>query len=98
MTIMNAKSTRREFIRATAGVTAAATVAPRLLRAGQGPQTDKMIGLQIGAVSFVGMIERIMIEWQDGELDLSIDQIIDHIVAMFLIAGAAAGITRLPAA
>src|SRR2546426_3858378 len=53
MTIMNAKSTRREFIRATAGVTAAAAVASRLLRAGQGPQTDKMIGLQIGAVSFV---------------------------------------------
>ena len=49
-------------------------------------------------LSFVGMIERIMIEWQDGELDLSIDQIIDHLVAMFLIGGAAAGVTRRPAA
>jgi hypothetical protein len=50
---MNEKSTRRKFIRTTAGVTAVAAIAPRLLRAGPGPQIEKMIGMQIGAVSFV---------------------------------------------
>src|SRR2546428_107322 len=47
------KSTRRKFLRTTAGAAAAAAIAPRLLRAAQAPQTDKMIGMQIGAVSFV---------------------------------------------
>ncbi|MEY2427609.1 MAG: hypothetical protein QOJ40_494 [Verrucomicrobiota bacterium] len=52
-TRMDAKSTRREFIGTTAGAVAAAAVAPWPLRAGPGAQSDKMIGLQIGAVSFV---------------------------------------------
>src|SRR6059058_2645679 len=50
---MNAKRTRREFIRTSAGATVAATLAPRLLRAAQEPQNEKIIGMQIGAVSFV---------------------------------------------
>jgi hypothetical protein len=53
MVYMSAKNTRRQFIRRTAGATAAAVVAPRLLRAGAQAQPEKMIGMQIGAVSFV---------------------------------------------
>ena len=52
--------------------------------------------VHLGALSLVGAIERVMIEWQDGELDVSIEQIVDHIVAMFLAAGAAAGVTPPP--
>jgi AcrR family transcriptional regulator len=70
----------------------ATTARPHLLTG----VSDQIV--RLGALSFVGMIERIMIEWQDGELDLSIDEIIDHLVAMFVIVGAAAGVTRLPAA
>jgi hypothetical protein len=50
---MNSNSTRRKFIRTTAGATAAAAIAPRLLRAATTTPTEKMIGMQIGAVSFV---------------------------------------------
>src|SRR5207247_976173 len=53
--------------------------------------------VHLGALSMVGAIERVMIEWQDGELEVSIEQIIDHLVAMFLTAGAAAGVTEAPA-
>src|SRR3954468_2618383 len=50
---MNVKKTRRQFIGATAGAAATAVVAPQLLRAGAEAQPEKMIGMQIGAVSFV---------------------------------------------
>ena len=52
--------------------------------------------VQMAALSFVGAIERVMIEWQDGELDATIEQIVDHLYGMFLTLGAAAGITRAP--
>jgi AcrR family transcriptional regulator len=42
--------------------------------------------LRFGAISLVGAIERLMIEWQDGELDLSIEQIIEYLVGMLLAA------------
>jgi hypothetical protein len=48
--------------------------------------------LRFGAVALVGAIERLMIEWQDGELGLSVDQIIDYLVGMLLLFGRAAGI------
>jgi AcrR family transcriptional regulator len=42
--------------------------------------------LRFGAISLVGAVERVMIEWQDGELGLSIDQIIEYLVAMLISA------------
>jgi len=49
---MKATTNRREFIRASAATTLAAALAPEVLRAAE-PRSEKMIGMQIGAVSFV---------------------------------------------
>src|SRR6266566_50426 len=49
---MKATTNRREFIRATAATTLAAALAPEVLRAAE-PRSEKMIGMQVGAVSFV---------------------------------------------
>jgi AcrR family transcriptional regulator len=43
--------------------------------------------LRFGSIALVGAIERLMIEWQDGELGLSIEQIIDYLVDMLISAG-----------
>jgi AcrR family transcriptional regulator len=48
--------------------------------------------LKMGALSLVGAIEQVMIEWQDGELDATIDQVIDYLVQLFLVAGASVGV------
>jgi AcrR family transcriptional regulator len=40
--------------------------------------------VRFGALALVGAIERLMIEWQHGELDLSIEQIIDYLVGLLL--------------
>jgi AcrR family transcriptional regulator len=48
--------------------------------------------LQMGALSLVGAIERVIIEWQDGELDATIDQVIDYLIQLFLVAGASVGV------
>jgi AcrR family transcriptional regulator len=42
--------------------------------------------LRFGAVSLVGAVERVMIEWQDGQLGLSIEQIIEYLVALLVAA------------
>ena len=52
--------------------------------------------LQIGSLALVGAIERVIIEWQDGHLDATIDVVIDHLVQLFLIAGASVGVSRRP--
>jgi AcrR family transcriptional regulator len=49
--------------------------------------------VRFGAISLVGAIERLMIEWQDGELDLSIEQIIEYLVGMLLAARSVARAT-----
>lgn len=49
--------------------------------------------VRFGAIAAVGAIERLMIEWQDGELDLSIEQIIDYLVEMLIAARSIAGAT-----
>jgi AcrR family transcriptional regulator len=36
------------------------------------------------ALALVGMMERVVIEWQDGELDLPIEGIVDHCATLFL--------------
>jgi AcrR family transcriptional regulator len=48
--------------------------------------------LQMGALSLVGAIERVLIDWQDGELDATIEQVVDYLVQLFLAAGASVGV------
>jgi AcrR family transcriptional regulator len=43
--------------------------------------------LRFGSIALVGAIERLMIEWQDGELGLSIEQIIEYLSEMLISAG-----------
>jgi AcrR family transcriptional regulator len=52
--------------------------------------------LQLGSLSLVGAIERVIIEWQDGQLDATIEEVIDHLVQLFLIAGASVGVSPRP--
>jgi AcrR family transcriptional regulator len=49
--------------------------------------------LQMGALSLVGAIDRVLIEWQDGELHATIEQVIDYLVQLFLTAGASVGVS-----
>lgn len=64
----------------------AATARPHL------PKEMPGVVLQMGAVSLVGAIERVMIEWQEGELDATIEQVTDFLVDLFLVAGASVGV------
>jgi hypothetical protein len=50
---MKTNTNRREFIRTTTAGTMSMALAPGLLRAAEAPRSEKMIGMQIGAVSFV---------------------------------------------
>jgi len=50
---MNLTANRRGFLRTTATATLATAFAPGALRAAEVARSDKMIGLQLGAVSFV---------------------------------------------
>ena len=47
--------------------------------------------IQVFSISVVGTIDRVVIEWQDGELDLPVDQITESCVALFrtILAGIA---------
>lgn len=51
--------------------------------------SDRMV--EVGALSLVGAIERVMIEWSDGALEATIDELVAHFVGLFLAAGAASG-------
>jgi AcrR family transcriptional regulator len=53
--------------------------------------------LQMGTLALVGAIDRVIIEWQDGHLDATIDEVIDHLVQLFLIAAASVGVSPRPA-
>ncbi len=64
----------------------AATARPHL----PPPRPDRLI--HMGALSLVGAIERVVIEWQDGHLDVTIEEIIDYLVELFLAAGATVGV------
>jgi AcrR family transcriptional regulator len=55
------------------------------------PADTPELVLRLGALSLVGAIERLMIEWQDGELGLTIEEIIDFLVGLLLGAGRLAG-------
>jgi AcrR family transcriptional regulator len=55
------------------------------------PPGTRSEAVRLGAIALVGAIERLMIEWQDGELDLEIEEIVDYLVDMLLAAGRIAG-------
>jgi AcrR family transcriptional regulator len=70
----------------------------RLVESGARPYLPAAVtddALRFGATSLVGAIERLMVEWQDGELGLSVQQIIDYLVDMLLAYGRAAGMKEL---
>ena len=48
--------------------------------------------LHMGALSLVGAIERVVIEWQDGDVEASVDEIVDYLVRLFLAVGRSAGL------
>lgn len=58
-----------------------ATARPHLPRS----VTDDV--LRFGSIALVGAIERLMIEWQDGELGLSIAQITQYLAELLVSAG-----------
>ena len=66
-----------ELVAETARPHLPATVSPQLLK--------------MGAFSLVGAIALVMVEWQEGQLDTSIDELIDYFVELFLVAGESAG-------
>jgi hypothetical protein len=42
--------------------------------------------LRMAALSLIGAIALVVVEWQDGQLDASIDELIDYFVDVFLAA------------
>jgi AcrR family transcriptional regulator len=70
----------------------------QLVEAGARPYVPAAVpdeAVRFGSISLVGAIERLMIEWQEGELALSVDQIIDYLVEMLLLFGRAAGMNEI---
>ena len=51
---------------------------------------DRLVDM--GALGLVGAIERLMIEWQDGELDATVDELVGFLVELFLAAGRPFGV------
>ena len=59
------------------------------------PHLDRRIPdplLQMASVSLVGAIERVMIELQEGTLDVAIDEVVEFLVQLFVAAGRSAGL------
>ena len=56
------------------------------------PAEIRDVVVQMGAHSLVGAIAGVIVEWQAGGLDASIDEVIDYFVDVFTAAGAAAGL------
>lgn len=51
--------------------------------------------VQIGSLSLVAGIERVLVEWRDGYLDATIDELIEHLTQVFLVAWAPVGCPRV---
>jgi AcrR family transcriptional regulator len=60
------------------------------------PDTLPAYAMQMGALSAVGAIERVMTEWHDGHVRASVDEVIEYLVAMFLMVGASFGVVPPP--
>ena len=43
--------------------------------------------LQMGALSLVGAIALVIVEWQAGEVDVTVEELVDYFVGMFAAAG-----------
>jgi AcrR family transcriptional regulator len=65
----------------------AATAAPHL------PSETPIALVDLGAVSLVGAIERVIIEWQDGHLDATIHAVTEQLILLCLAAVEATGMT-----
>jgi AcrR family transcriptional regulator len=50
--------------------------------------------LRLGAVSVVGAVDRLVVEWHDGQLGASVDEVVDYAVGMFLALGASIGVSK----
>jgi AcrR family transcriptional regulator len=57
------------------------------------PADTPDVVVQLGAFSLVGAIAGVIVEWQDGGIDASVDEVIAYFVDAFTAAGAAAGVT-----
>jgi AcrR family transcriptional regulator len=64
----------------------AATAAPHL------PADTPSRLVDLGAVSLVGAIERVIIEWQDGHLEAGIQDVTEHLVSLCLAVVDATGV------
>jgi AcrR family transcriptional regulator len=63
----------------------AATARPHL------PGAVPDVVVEMGALSLVGAIASVMVEWLDGALDATIDDVINYFVDVFQVAGSSAG-------
>jgi AcrR family transcriptional regulator len=70
----------RETLRSFAQLVGA-TLRPNL------PATVSEQAVHFGSVALVGAIERVMIEWQDGELGMPVDRLIDYLADLVLSTG-----------
>jgi AcrR family transcriptional regulator len=52
--------------------------------------------LQMGGLSMVGAIQRVMTEWHDGHLKATVDELSEFLVALFLMIGAGFGVVPPP--
>jgi hypothetical protein len=52
--------------------------------------------LQMGGLSVVGAIEKVMTEWHDGHLNATVDQVTEFLVGLFLMVGAGFGVVAPP--
>ncbi len=50
--------------------------------------------VRMGALSVVGAIERVVVDWQDGQLDASVEDVIEFLVSLVLVTAASVGATR----
>ena len=55
------------------------------------PTTPERL-IRMGALSLVGAIERVIVDWHDGNLEATVDEIVHYLVQLFLAAGATAGV------
>jgi AcrR family transcriptional regulator len=52
--------------------------------------------LQMGGLSMVGAIERVMTEWHDGHLKTTVEEVSEFLVVLFLMVGAGFGVVPAP--
>jgi AcrR family transcriptional regulator len=52
--------------------------------------------LQMGGLSMVGAIEKVMTEWHDGHLSATVDEVTEFLVTLFLLVGAGFGVVSQP--